>query len=206
MVENHYDIVNVHVQKSSSELEKIFKELAMDDSNIVEIDGQKVYLPVPDFHALFLIRHALSHFAAVEINLRQVLDWAFFVEKHTREIHWDWFWDVCDRFHMTEFVRILNAICVEDLGFEAVVFPGGGKLANIDGCTFADKTLKNRVLTDIISPEFTEEQPSGMIRRVLYKYRRWQANAWKQRLCYQEGRFKTFWKSAWAHLMKPSSI
>lgn len=79
MVENHYDFVNVHAHRSSKELEVVFKELGQDDSPIVEVNGEKIYLPSPDLHALFLVKHMVSHFAAAEITLRQVLDWAFFV-------------------------------------------------------------------------------------------------------------------------------
>lgn len=91
-VENHYDFVNVYSHKSSRELEKIFKELGLDDSHSVEVCGEKVYLPSPNLHALFLIRHMVSHFAAAEISLRLVLDWAFFVEKHTKELDGNGFW------------------------------------------------------------------------------------------------------------------
>lgn len=85
-VENHYDFVNVHAHKSSAELEKVFKELGSDASHFVEVLGEKVYLPSPNLHALFLIRHMVSHFSASEITLRQVLDWGFFVEKHGKEV------------------------------------------------------------------------------------------------------------------------
>lgn len=88
MVENHYDFVNVHGLKSSAQLEKIFKALGEDNSHFVDVYGEKVYLPSPNLHAIFLIRHMVSHFAAAEITLRQVLDWGFFVEKHTKEIDW----------------------------------------------------------------------------------------------------------------------
>ena len=76
-VENHYDFVNVHAHRSSAELERVFKELGKDDSHSVEVNGEKVYLPSQNLHALFLIKHMVSHFAAAEINLRPVLDWAW---------------------------------------------------------------------------------------------------------------------------------
>lgn len=41
---------------------------------------------------------------------------------------------------------------------------------------------------------------------VALKYRRWQANAWKQDLCYGDSRFKSFWTGVWGHLMKPGMI
>lgn len=77
-VENHYDFVNVHSEKSSRDIEKVFKDLDQDDSHWEEVNSEKIYLPSPNLHALFLMRHMASHFAAAEISLRQVLDWAFF--------------------------------------------------------------------------------------------------------------------------------
>lgn len=78
-VENHYDFINVHHHKSNEEFEKVLKKLGMDDSYFVDLYGEKVYLPSPNLHALFLIKHIMMHFAAEGIPLRQVLDWGFYV-------------------------------------------------------------------------------------------------------------------------------
>ena len=199
MVENHYDIINVHVHKANSELEKSFKMMAMDDSNFVEVGREKVYLPSSNLHALFQIKHCIGHFASTEITLRHVLDWAFFVNKHSDEIDWKWLLEMLKQFKMLEFFNSLNTICVEDLGFDAELFGSSIPKVNND--------LKQRMLQDMITPEFSEEEPRGNVfKRVAFKYRRWQANAWKQRLCYSDNRFSAFWKSVWAHLLKPSSI
>ena len=66
--------------------------------------------------------------------------------------------------------------------------------------------LKERVLDDVLSPKYGEPEPRGFISRLLYKYRRWKGNAWKQEMCYLEGRFETFWTGVWNHLLKPRSI
>lgn len=195
-VENHYDFVNVYAHKSSCELEKIFKELGRDDSYCVDVMGEKVYLPSPNLHALFLIRHMVSHFASAEITLRQVLDWAFFVEKHTKEVDWDWLLGVLKEYHMKEFFNLINAICVEDLGFGADIFPTVQFLPS----------LKDRVLNDILDPAYGTAEPKGLLSRVVYKYRRWQGNAWKQEMCYGESRWSTFWSGIWAKILKPASI
>ena len=97
-VENHYDFVNVYAERSSARIESIFKELGKDDTQTVLVEGEKVYLPSPNLHALFLLRHMMSHFAASEINIRQVLDWAFFVKKYTKEIDWEWLLNVLKNF------------------------------------------------------------------------------------------------------------
>lgn len=196
MVENHYDFVNVYAHQSSRELEKVFKQLGEDDTHFVEVYGEKVYLPSPNLHALFLLKHMVSHFAAANITLRQVLDWAFFVEAHTKEIDWDWLVDLLEKYHMKEFYNCLNAICVENLGFKVNIFPR----------VQFEPNLKERVLNDILAPAFTAEEPSGLYKRLIYKYQRWQGNAWKHDLCYNESRWSAFWSGIWAKILKPASI
>ena len=196
LVENHYDFVNVHSRRSSAELEKVFKELGKDDSHFVEVYGEKVYLPSPNLHALFLVRHALNHFASIGINLRQVLDWAFFAEKHSREIDWKWLNKVLEQYHMNDFFNCLNGICVEDLGFNISIFHD----------VQFKPSLKERVLYDIINPEFQAEEPQKLLPRLVYKYRRWKGNAWKQELCYKESRWSAFWSNVWTKILKPTTI
>lgn len=192
-VENHYDFVNVHGHRSSAKIEKIFKQLAESDEYSTVIDGEKVYLPSPDLHALFLLRHTMSHFASTSMSLRQILDWGFFVEKNTDSIHWDWLQNVLEQFHMTDFFRCMNAICVDDLGFDSSIFPSTPCLLD----------LKERVLADTLSPEFNESVPSGRLKLVLFKYRRWRANNWKHRMCYKEGLLESFITLGLSHIIGP---
>ena len=195
-VENHYDFIEVHYRKSSSELEAILKEKGQDDNSFTSLYGEKVYVPSPNLHALFLTRHAIEHFASEVITLRQVLDWAFFVKAHGKDVDWEWLLCVLERFGMTPLFWIINAICVDNLGFDAALFPKGE----------VDTKMKERVLNEILFPEFHEKQPNDVIPRVLFKYRRWQANGWKHKLCYKESRWSTFWSGTWNHLLKPASI
>lgn len=196
MVENHFDFVNVHARKSSIELEVIFKDLGRDDSYYVELYGEKVYLPSPNLHALFLIRHMVSHFVGSNITFRHVLDWAFFVEKHTKEIDWEWLHGVLDTYHMRDFFNCINVICVEELGFPVEIFKTVKFVPNI----------KERVLNDILDPAFATEEPRELINRLVFKYKRWKGNAWKQELCYKESLWSAFWTGIWAKLLKPKSI
>ena len=195
-VENHYDFVNVHHHKSNARLEKLFKELGQDDTHWVDVSGERVYLPSPNLHALFLLKHTMSHFSTTHITFRQVLDWAFHVQAHSKEIDWPWLEGVMEEYHLTDFFNYINAICIEDLGFDASLFP----IAHFD------PALKERVLNDILHNEFQEKQPKDLLRRLLFKFRRWKANAWKHKLCYTESMWSAFWSGVWGHLLKPSSI
>lgn len=195
-VENHYDFVNVHHSKSNRSIERVFKKLGEDDTHFVEVCGAKVYIPSPNLTALFLLRHSMIEFVASSISLRQVLDWAFFVKNHTKEIDWDWLHHVLDEYHMRDFYNYLNAICVEDLGFESTIF---------QQVQFSPYQ-KDLVLAEILNPAIPNEKPAGLISRVMWKIRRWKANEWKHKLCYEESLWSSFCHGVWNHLLKPSSI
>lgn len=194
MVENHYDFIDTSIRSSSRKMESVFKELGTDDSHYTDVDGERVYLPTPNLHALFLIRHMVDHFTSVSISLRQLLDWAFFVENHTKEIDWAWLNKILSDNKLSDFTNCLNAICVEDLGFESSIFHG----------VKFNPQLKDAILTDILDPKYEAAEPKHLISRLLYKYKRWEGNAWKQKLCYPESRFLSFFTGLKSHLIKPS--
>ena len=198
MVENHYDFVNVHANRTNAQLEVIFNELGNDDSNFTKLHGEKVYLPSPNLHALFLLRHAIIEFAATDISLRQLLDWAFFVEKHGRDVDWHWLENVLDKYGMKELYGVFNAICVEDLGFKS----------NIFNYVQFNPSTKDRVLREILYPQYdkTKAHDSVTISRIIFKFKRWKGNAWKRQLCSNDSSWSTFWNSVWGHVLKPASI
>lgn len=195
-VENHYDFINIHHHKSHIALEKIFKELGRDDSYYGNVYEEQVYLPSPNLHALFLLKHLMLHFASGKINFRQLLDWAFFVKIHGKDVDWKWFYEVIDEFHMRDFFDIINAICVENLEFDASYFPNF-KYSPI---------IKDKVFKDLFSAGLDGGMPTKILPRIVWKIRRWKKNKWKHQLCYDESMWSAFWSGVWSHLLKPSSI
>ncbi len=195
-VENHYDFINVHHHPSNVAFEKLLKEQGQNDSYHVEVNGEKVYLPAPNLHALFLLKHAFIEFAATGLNLRQLLDWAFFVKTHVEEVDWTWLEGILAEFGMKRLYDVFNAICVSDLGFGVSTFP------NVQ----FDTNLKDRVLSEILNPETPNNKPKYLLSRVAWKWHRWKANEWKHDLCYKESMWSAFWSGVWGHLLKPGSI
>lgn len=196
MVEDHFDFIDVNHHQSHRALEKTFKKLGRDDTHSILLYGEKVNIPSPNLHALFLQRHSMLHFAFGEFSIRQLLDWAFFVKAHVKDIDWNWLLNVLEQHGMTPLFHLFNAICVEDMGFDANLFPKGE----------VDAALKERVLNEMLSPEFAETQPKGLIPRIAFKFRRFMANGWKHKLCYKESMWSAFWSGVWGHLLKPKSI
>ena len=101
-----------------------------------------------------------------------------------------------EEYGMLPAFNIFNGICVEDLGFDARLFP----------TTQFDYALKERVLNDILHNEFQEEQPKSLLCRLLFKFRRWKANAWKHKLCYNDTMWSALWSGVWGHILKPRGI
>ena len=196
MVENHYDFVNVHHDKSNASIEKVFKELGQDDTYSIEVLGEKVYIPSPNLHALFLLRHSMIEFVASSITIRQLLDWAFFVKKRGKEIDWKWLEEILDEYGMKRLYDVYNAICVEDLGFESSIFPS----------VQFNPSIKDMVLEEILNPAIPNDKPKHIVPRVIWKYNRWRANEWKHQLVYKESMWSSFGYGVWNHLLKPSSI
>ena len=196
MVENHYDFINIHHHKSHLALEKVLKELGADDSCSTEISGEKVYLPSPSLHALFLLKHAALHFVGTELTFRQVLDWAFFVQKQGEKVDWNHLLEVINEHGMMPFFHILNSICVEELGFDPSSFPK----------IIYNPIQKDRLLKEVFSYSYHDDNTSNFFVRQANRFLRWRENSWKHELCYKESMWSAFWSAVWGHILKPSSI
>ena len=190
-VENHYSFLNVHGHRSTAEIENILEE-DVTGEYVKDTDLQNVYYPSMRFNSLYLLRHSAEHFASVNINLRQVLDWGFFVRAY--DMDWDWLFCQLDKVGMKQYLAILNAICVKHLGFEATLFP----------VLEIDENLVERSFNDILIPEFQKEMHKNAFAEIVYRFKRWNANRWKHDIVYKESMWQSLCTQIWSHILKPS--
>ena len=188
-VENHYDFLNVHVRPSNKRIEKKLKELA--NTNLT--DDTNIILPSAKFNAIYLLRHCAAHFASTEMTVRQALDWAFFIEKHHKEINWNEYIPYLKEEGMYRFYNMLGLFCMSYLGFDASIFQG-----------LTSDMLYDRFCNEILEPEFKEREDGTLLKSLSVKPRRWWHNRWKNRLCYQESALEEFVYGLWAKVLKPS--
>jgi hypothetical protein len=198
MVENHYDFLNIHAHHSNRIIEQRLQQLTQQPMAQVAVGEATVYLPSADFHALFMLRHSASHFAAERVVVRHLLDWKYFIEKHTKEIDWDVLKQIATEANMHRFLDCVNAICIDKLGLPEHCVPPFER----------EPKLVERVWGEILQPEFSEPQPkgAGYLKSWSYMFRRWWANRWKHRIVYNEGLARTFFVQVWSHLLKPKSL
>lgn len=203
MVENHYDFINVHSHRSNRRIEADFKRLSGSGAEeSVWADGARIYFPSPLLNALYVVRHSACHFAAEGMNLRQLLDWALFVEKRHEDIDWDYFWTRCRDYGMVNYVLCMNEIAVKRLGFGKNIFHTPEEHSDFSSC---NRELVDRVLNDIFFPQKPEGKKEGLP-YVIARFRLWRDNLWKHRLVYSDSVPSTFFAQMKSHLMKPATI
>lgn len=196
-VENHYDFINTKAHRDAPRIEARLKILAEKDYKEIEVQGEKICLPSADFNAIFLMRHMGQHFAGEYLNLRQVLDWGFFVRAHYDEVNWNDTVAFLKEIGLYTFFNQINAICVDYLGFDEAVFPSIER----------KEELEERIIADILHPEFAEEKPSsGLLSILAFKLRRWWHNRWKHPLVYKEWLLPMFLTLLWSHLRRYKTI
>lgn len=189
-VENHYDFVNTRIRRSSQKLEKVFKELAQDKTNVIDVRGQKVILPSDKLNAIFLLRHCAGHFASEGITMRNVLDWGLFVQS-ANDLDWEWLWQLAKEYNMHRFLACLNMICIEDLGLEGLGF----KVYGLWTYNAEFKRLKARVLEEIMNGTDLVPNASAWERT-----KRWWLHRWKHEICYSDSMLSSFVYSVRANL------
>lgn len=183
-VENHFDFLNLEVRPSNRKIEPILRRLSNLDGGTVRIEGTDVRLPAPNFNALFLLRHMVSHFPTAELVLRHLCDWSLFLEKDGREVDWTELLGTAEKYNMHRFLAAVNRICCEWFGLPAECC--GGIIGN-------DEKLARRIIDDIIEPEFDRQMPDGnTFAKSLFRLRRWWSSRWKHRIVYSDSLAATF--------------
>lgn len=196
-VENHYDFINTKAHRDAPKIEARLKALAEKNCKEIDVQGAKIYLPSPDFNAIFLMRHMGQHFAGEYLNLRQVLDWGFFIRTHYDEVDWNETISFLKEIGLYTFFNQINAICIDYLGFDETVFPSVKR----------DEMLEEHILSDILHPEFAERKPSfGLLSIVTFKLHRWWHNRWKHKLIYKDRLLVTFITLVLSHLKRIETI
>ncbi len=115
LIENHQFFVHTREGKSSKMLEKLMID-ELKNVNFEKLPETDVLLPPPMFNALFLTYHALSHFLEEGLKLKQLVDWAMFLNRDADKIDWPRFYSLCEKYHLKRFVDVATDVAVNYLG------------------------------------------------------------------------------------------
>lgn len=196
VVENHYDLINTKVMSDAVSLEKWFKQEA-NNAYVHNLSDTIVYLPSAQLNVIFLMRHLGSHFSGSEATLRQLLDWAFFIDNHSKEVNWDDAVAMLKSIGIYKFFCQINAICVDYIGISEIKFPAIER----------DEHLKKRIIQDILMPQIIKiDSSSGLLKVMALKIKRFIANGWKRKLVYNDSLMKQFIRGSLAHIRRYETI
>ena len=140
----------------------------------------KEMAPSPTFEVLFLLRHMACHFASSRITLRDFCDWMLTCRALRDGADWNLVQQTVDEYGMRPFVDALEAVEKDNMADE-------------------------RFVRDIVYGGLRDHE-SENVGRIMWKMRRWRANAWKRRMVYADSQAALLLSSISAHGLKPQSI
>jgi len=142
-VENHKTFLNVEYTQADKNLEKHLNKVLLEQGfDTITIEDIPVRIPTPDFTAIFLSRHDITHFVASGLVLRHFCDLALFFEKNSARINFANFEKVMREYGQYKLLCSFLAIGQMHLGLPKESLPE----FSIDQQLVA--TLANRVLED----------------------------------------------------------
>lgn len=196
LIENHYDFIEAHSRASSQRAEQRLKELVANEQPLeADIDGVTYLTPSPTMNALFLTLHSAAHFAAENISIRHLCDWAFFLNAYSKQVDWQEIMHLSDELGFRPFLDVMNGACVRYLGMDASLAPS---LSD-------DERTIERMWADSMEYK-VRDIPKNFLRGWIYRIKRRYANRWKQRLAYCDNGFSAFIRSAAIHILPPKVV
>lgn len=125
LIENHYDFVDRKSHKCNIIIDDALKSLARSEGHVCPFLTDGTFSMTPTMNAIFLMRHMSAHFASETVILRQLLDWALFLRKHSDEVDWDMVLGVYEQSGMLTFANAIHYLIKEKMHIDAgSILPG----------------------------------------------------------------------------------
>lgn len=134
-VENHQFCTAIRGSRRAKAFERHLQRL-LDERSLQRLPDSELLVPPADFNALFLTKHALSHFLTEGISLRHLCDWAVFIDREGAQVDWAAFRAVAAEHHLLRFAEILSDLAVRYLGVAANPLPA-------DVALLSDRVMSN---------------------------------------------------------------
>ncbi len=185
-IENHRVMGHTRGSKKMKEMEREL-EAMLEPSELKAIDGcGKALMPSVKFNACFLTYHALHHFITEGLKMKQILDWAMFLQIQQKEVDWNVYNSFCERYNLNRFAAVMNYIAVEHLGVSA----------DVDGIGMDDQYAERIIKSTLYEDEylFNSGKSDWTVRWLLVKNMLGR-DCWKYRDIAQRNVWSQLWKS-----------
>lgn len=142
-IEPHYKVHNYQRPFTDEAMQEMFGEVFPDKLITAYIDGHKVNVFPPTFESVFLVSHMVNHVYEEGLGLRQVIDYAMFLDKCADKVDWllhdEWLY----KMRMQRAFRIFSCICVTYLGLPLP--------SKIEPFSYQEKEWAGKMMEDILT-------------------------------------------------------
>jgi len=183
--ENHKFFVLTRKGKESKRLnQELVDALQVKSWNY--FPNSSIFVPPPQWNAMFLTFHSCAHFLTEGLRLKQLLDWAMFLQHEQDHVDWPDFYDFCERYHFRRFVDSITCICVEELGIEIMN----------DQISTSSPYKEKMIHSILYDDDYVYGTNEGTWQRRIHVIRNLFAYRWRYRDIYQQ----SIWKQIWWHI------
>lgn len=194
-IENHRVLSHTRGSKQKKAMEKELIAL-LGSSNMKKIGGcGEALLPSAQFNAHFLIYHALHHFTSEGLRMKQILDWAAFLQAEQDKVDWRVFDDFCKRYKLDKFAAVMNFIAEHYLN---VNLNDNLNLSEYI-CKLAEMVMKSTLYDD--ESLFNSGKSDWQVRWLLIR-NMFGRDRWKYEDIAQENVWKHLWDNAKGFVLK----
>ena len=142
-IEPHYKVHNYQRPSTDKAMQEMFAEIYPDKLAQADIDGYNVSIFPPTFESVFLVSHMVNHVYEEGLGLRQVIDYAMFLNKRADNIYWLIHDEYLYRMRMQRAFRIFTCVCVEYLGLP--------QPSQVQPFSFKEKEWAKKLIDDIMT-------------------------------------------------------
>jgi len=141
-VENHKTFLDLTSGKINQQLEEhLHKILTEQGFNTIRIDDTEVRIPTPDFTAIFLTRHDITHFVASGLVLRYLCDLGLFFTRNASTINFSQFFKILEETSQLGLFSAFMNLAQKHLGMPVNSIPA----------LPYDENLSDKILQDTIN-------------------------------------------------------
>lgn len=141
-LEPHYKVHNYQHPMNDKAMKEMFGEVFPQSLEHIDIDGEQIPVFPKTFESVFLVSHMVNHVYEEGLGLRQVIDYALFLQHEYYKIDKDFHQAYLERMHMERGHRIFVRICEKYLGLSS-------SIVQIQ-CTPREETFADKLMNDIL--------------------------------------------------------
>lgn len=157
------------------------------------LKSTNAFSPTASFNARFLTYHAMRHFLAEGLRLKQIVDWAMFLKEEQSNIDWPDYYAFCEKYHLRRFTDAMTMIAVKF--FNVCI--------NVEGVT-KESPYAERILHSTLYDQdyIFNSGKGGWNNRMHIVCNMLKRDRWKYRDIYGINIYKQLWYYATGYLFK----